>query len=425
MKIVTDHPSTLVGIKRLAKHRKRDLHISHTEALDVAASLAGYSNYRHARNQLANLAPLKAASAGQRSPIWITAYWRDKHGETGRETVKISARQEWGSLLRPKDLSSARGLGRFRADAADHLESRRDLADQHAARRAVCEAARTLQFMEATGLRPLTRQVSRLAEEGRSMPRRDHASYWCHPETQALVAVDEPYAAPETILPLRQTWALQTGAAVAATKWDGMYFPENATLYFTSHDGRESELRGFVERLDREPIPVSAEDWTGESAPYSPLFLSPARAQVGRAKRGRPTAKYVGMVRRNAVVYGQVLLGGCWRPNAKMPIVAHKEVGDLLKELLENGGLRSRAYWRVENIRSELDEWVQREYRTQEELSSEKFNRLYYNDWTPSQLLPSARIDRIEALLRKHYPDSVPLRGLLRCLVAARKDLAR
>lgn len=203
------------------------------------------------------------------------------------------------------------------------------------------------------------------------------------------------------------------------------YFPENATLYFTSHDGRESELRGFVERLDREPIPVSAEDWTGESAPYSPLFLSPARAQVGRAKRGRPTAKYVGMVRRNAVVYGQVLLGGCWRPNAKMPIVAHKEVGDLLKELLENGGLRSRAYWRVENIRSELDEWVQREYRTQEELSSEKFNRLYYNDWTPSQLLPSARIDRIEALLREHYPDSVPLRGLLRWLVVARKDLAR
>lgn len=45
-------PSTLEGIKRTAKRIKKAEGITHTQALEKAAKLAGYQNYRHALNTL-------------------------------------------------------------------------------------------------------------------------------------------------------------------------------------------------------------------------------------------------------------------------------------------------------------------------------------------------------------------------------------
>lgn len=46
-------PSTLDGIKRLAKSLKRERGIQHARALDEAAQAAGFQNFRHASNALA------------------------------------------------------------------------------------------------------------------------------------------------------------------------------------------------------------------------------------------------------------------------------------------------------------------------------------------------------------------------------------
>lgn len=46
-------PSTLDGIKRLAKKLKKDRNIPHTQALEQAATIAGYQNYTEARHKLA------------------------------------------------------------------------------------------------------------------------------------------------------------------------------------------------------------------------------------------------------------------------------------------------------------------------------------------------------------------------------------
>lgn len=45
-------PSTLNGVKQLAKKISKAEGIPHTKALDVAARQAGYENYRHARKEL-------------------------------------------------------------------------------------------------------------------------------------------------------------------------------------------------------------------------------------------------------------------------------------------------------------------------------------------------------------------------------------
>lgn len=82
------HPSSLGGIKRLATFIKREHQIPHTKALDVAAVRAGFTNFRHAQNQLAHRVPTRRANAVER-PFWITAYWRDKEGRAGRETLQV------------------------------------------------------------------------------------------------------------------------------------------------------------------------------------------------------------------------------------------------------------------------------------------------------------------------------------------------
>lgn len=46
-------PSSLEGIKRLAKKIRRQSSVPHTQALDVASRTAGFENFTHARKQLA------------------------------------------------------------------------------------------------------------------------------------------------------------------------------------------------------------------------------------------------------------------------------------------------------------------------------------------------------------------------------------
>lgn len=45
-------PTTIQGIKSLAKRLKKDRGITHSEALNAAAVQAGFGNYRHAQNEL-------------------------------------------------------------------------------------------------------------------------------------------------------------------------------------------------------------------------------------------------------------------------------------------------------------------------------------------------------------------------------------
>jgi hypothetical protein len=61
-------PSTLDGIKRLAKVIKQQQGIQHVRALDEAAKAAGYQSFRHATNVLGaiSLGDTKTAGRSQR-----------------------------------------------------------------------------------------------------------------------------------------------------------------------------------------------------------------------------------------------------------------------------------------------------------------------------------------------------------------------
>jgi len=127
---VSIHPSTLDGIKGLAKLIKREQGVSHTMALSQAARAAGYENFHHARRHLAR--PARAPVGRQLYDLYLTAYWRDGDA-SGRETLRVQLTESLKSLVPP---SLARSFSKyFRIDAEDHLETRDDIRDQAAARK--------------------------------------------------------------------------------------------------------------------------------------------------------------------------------------------------------------------------------------------------------------------------------------------------
>lgn len=423
-------PSSLEGIKRLATSIKREKGIKHLQALDDAAQRAGFQNIRHAQNSLKDKQPLFR--------IFLTAYWRDRKAATsGRETLVISLSAQWTDLLTPAELKSARGLGVFRSEGPDHLVASTVRQSQSAAREIVCHAARTLQFVAATRLRPssgYTRAYPKGNTDNR-VPGQDHVCVWFDDQKRYLIA-DEPYS--DTVEPKREErarWCRRHGYTELQSSWPGMHSPDGGTtLYLLSNDKNGVPLVPVITVLNKLPALYLASNWEGESAPTLPYFVSPgtvakAKAEsVAKAKeKAKPTARKPSGP-RNTVGYVWTFVGPQRRPKARMPIAAHAEVGRLLKSVLAISHRRKGVYNRVDAIRSELDEWTQREYSAAE-LSNEEFFDLYYHEGRapkdPRSLSPEEQARHIESLMQvkrtlaKHYPDCAPLRAMLKRADAA------
>lgn len=428
-------PSSLEGISRLATSIKREKGIKHLQAMDEAARRAGFQNLRHAQKSL------KGRIATGNSPgfrIFLTAYWRDSQAATsGRETLAIELSAPWTDLLTPAELRSARGLSNFCPEGSDHLAARHVLRSQNGAREAVCHAARTLQFVAATRLRPssgYTRAYPKGNAENR-VPGQDHVCVWFDDQKRYLIA-DEPYEpAAQRSRVERDKWCLSNGYAELKASWPGMHNPEGedgTRLYLLSNKSNGVPLEPIVSALDKLPAPYLASRWKGESAPRLPHFMSPgtiAKAEAEAAAQEKATkAQRRPGGSRNTVGYVWTLVGPRRRPNARMSLDAHAEVGRLLKSVLAVAHHRKGVYSRVDAIRSELDEWAQREYN-RAELPNDRFFGLYYREAPPPtfprSLPPQERARHADSLvavketLAKHYPDCVPLRAILKRADAA------
>ncbi len=427
-------PSTLDGIKRLAKSLKHERGIQHTRALDESARLAGFQNFRHASKALANGAEPEQQHPGHR--IFVTVYWKDREaGRDGRETLSCLLSQPWSELITPSQLQNHRALINFRSEGPDHLARQHLVHSQSQARRAACAAVRTLRFMDATKLRP-SKSHSRIYPGGRSsnaIPGRDHHSIWYDRESKRYLFVDEPYeAAAESKAAERTAWAQLHGYVIAKPKWAGMYNPDGGSrLYLIADREKGVPLKPIVDALDQLPSPVVEATWDGESAPTRPIFVSQGTVAEAEARKRAPKSTQSTSGQRNTTGYIQTFVGPRRRPKGKMPIEAHAEVGALLKSVLVASYHRKGVYNRINAVRSELDEWTQREY-SHDELPNERFFDLYYRESgaTFSRSLALAErerhidsLNRVKQMLRSHYPDCPPLRSLLNKVDAAVKSL--
>lgn len=430
----TIRPSTLDGIKRLAKSLKTERGIQHIRALDDAARVAGFQNFRHASNVRRTAPRLEHPRSGQ--CIFLSAYWKDREGGTcGRETLTIRLSAPWGNLITPLQFQNHRALVNFRAEGPDHLARELLLRTQSEARRAICAAARAFQFMDATKLRP-TKSHSRAFPGGRSsnaIPGHDHYSIWYDRETKRYLFVDEPYEkAIDSRAQERTAWARQHGYAIVKPEWTGMYAPDvGSRLYLIADETKGIPLQPVAAALNKLSVPTVEDAWNGESAPMTPFLVSLGTIAKAAAEKEKSTAPRKPSGQRNSVGYVQTFVGPQHRPKGRMPLEAHTEAGRLLKSVLVDTYHRKGVYNRVNAIRSELDEWTQREYN-RAELPNEQFFDLYYreSDSTFARSLTEAErerhaesLARVKRLLGEHYPDCPPLRSLLKKMDVAVKSL--
>ncbi|HKY21342.1 MAG TPA: hypothetical protein VJM31_08990 [Vicinamibacterales bacterium] len=287
------HPTTMVGIKRLAKQFRRERGIKHTRALDEAAIQAGFSNFRHAQLALADSHAVKVPEVQHK--IFLTGYWRDKQAFTGRETLTVDLASAWDHLVAPERLRYVRALGRFRQVGPQHLEMTGQCDSQSSARRQICAAARTFHFMDATGLKP-SKGSSRAFPGGakeRDLPARDHGSFWFHPASKKYLYADEPYeAAADSERDARAAWVRSSGFAMTRPKWQGMYNPDGGSqLYLFAHHDKGLSLGPITAALDALTPPFVESDWNGESAPVWPYYVAPILQE--RVRPARKRSSYV------------------------------------------------------------------------------------------------------------------------------------
>lgn len=425
-------PTTIVGIKRLANAIRKSEGVRHWSALDTASRRAGFANFRNAQ---AILGTDRALHPGAKHTVLLTAYWRNPRGiEEGRETLELSLTQPWSAVITPREVRWSRALDKFRGKAADHLVSRTLYREERIARQALCAAARELQFMDATGLRPAAgRRLlrPRLTEE---LPGADHTTNWVNVECGIDVIVDEPYpgAMNPQRLAQRAAWAAKHGFYIEEVTWPGMYAPDVGSVMFIAlHETSVSHLGDIRAAIEAIPEPVIAERWSGVSGPFRPAFRSPQELQAGY----RAIAPIDPFLCRNTEatrIIGYGLDRTRRRPNGRMPIATHEEIGAILKTVIGRCGNRDGVRTRVDRVRSMLDTWLQHE-DTAAELDNERFFDVYYHGTLPMPIgktLPVAEreqllndLERVRDQLVRHYPNCAPLRAVLKYLDAALKSI--
>lgn len=425
-------PTTIVGIKRLANALRKREGIQHTSALDLASTRAGFTNYR---NALAALGQEQAAPPKLLHSLFLTAYWREPRSiAEGRETMELRLERPWQSLIDARELRACRALGNFRGRAPDHLASKVMYRGQDAARQALCYAARELQFMASTGLRPADGRRLLRPKIRESLPAADHTTHWIDLERGIEVMIDEPYEGaigPEK-LARREAWAAQHGYRIEQAPWPGMYAPDIGSLmFFAVHETSAAHFGAIRAALESAPKPIILTEWSGVSGPFRPAFRSPLEQRAG-LRAIAPIDPFLCRDTETTRIIGYDLGRTIRMPKGRMSIETHEEVGALLKGIMGFCGNREGVRGRVEQVRAKLDSWLQAEY-TAAELDNERFFNVYYHGNLPMPLgkdIPTpirerllADLVQVKGILSKHYSDCAPLRAVQGRLEGAMKSL--
>lgn len=422
-------PSTVSGIKRMAKAIGRKDEVSHSKALDLAAQECGYESYHHARRALERLSSEDRPT--QRSySIYLSAYWRDQSKrprEAGLETLKVELRSPLWSILQKHQVGWTRNLEGYFIEYEDHLEMRGDVDSQLRARELLPRAALSLQFMEATGLRPATNSVQRKKMQVvEDLPQHDHMSRWLAPAGQWVV-LDEPYdhVTEEDAVERRASWLERHGLHMSRPAWGGLYVPGESVPHLISAD--KELLDQVVMMVEALPTVVSrsSHEWQGISDDYFSQFVSPARQAAGTKRKPRLGTTYGWS--KNAIPYIQKPgFKPHWRPDQAMRLADHVALGETLQRL-NASGLPYAAYEKLGGIRSELEDWMYAEKTRYNRVATKEEGDAYYSgddfarfENAQDQL---AAIDRVHALLVNTYLDCTPLRNMLKRLASARAVL--
>ena len=425
MLITSIRPSTVDGIKQLAKKIKRERSTTHTEALDAASRQAGYENFVHARRQL-------STPKTEGFPVYLSIHWYERLADrpaggtrrAGREILRVDLSRPLPEVIAKHRVADARSLEGFRMEYADHLEHLTTSVAQEDARERLLGAVRSLRFMEATGLQPVTTQKMRdLLRALDELPGRDHTSRWFDPATDDVLMLDEPYSrAIEDRLAQRRQWLAVRGLHVESPAWEGIYYPGECTPHLI---GSNAAFLGRVSTALAKIAPTAVPDpWPHETGLNGDDFVSPLRLADAKPRKPRPGPSYRDYL--GATPYGGAPgIRSRWRPTKPMPLEMHRQLGALMQQLGASGGFGVRVHNKLIRQWSQLEDWALAEHAR--EHGPSVGDGLYYGA-SDVRLLNTGG-ERLRALIEakelveRGYADCKPRRNLLSALDAAIAEL--
>jgi hypothetical protein len=411
-------PTTLSGVKSLASQIRKERGVKHLTALNMAAKAANCENFRHAQRTLPS-----GGNVADRPYVLLTAYWRDKGGKyhIGRETLRVELSKEILDICGKAQLKRARGFETLRMVAADHFIRDMVFDGQEQARKSLCEAQRSLRFMEHTELQPRPRKWKSYKEKTGKLPYSDHPTEWIEITTGHLILVDEPYSiAPDSVE--RAEWAAKHGWDVKKSTWAGMYFPHNCDLYVATDVSNGYELDHLLAKINAMPAPLVVSEWSGDSVSSWDTFTSPKAHTPQDVRRARPRGTIFPAATATSLPFSFNMGTTRRRPRGALGVPGHIEVGSIIKAVISSRERPWSAYTRLNTLRSNLEDWMSLEIGPKE-LEGPEFFDVYYRE-TPSDAsfkeVATTRqgvIDLLRTLkskLQAAYLDSAPLRTELK-----------
>ncbi|MBQ2647313.1 MAG: DUF5623 domain-containing protein [Achromobacter sp.] len=421
-------PVSVNGIKQLAKKISREQNITHTDALNLASRQAGYENFVHAKRQL------PVASAPRGFPVYISVHWFTrrprKDDQTpnglrhGRELLCVHLSRPLPEIVAKHRVGHARGLYGFRMEYVDHLEHRTNVDNQEAARDLLLKAERSLRFMEATGLQPVsTKKFDAIASVLNGMPGRDHNSDWFDPVSGSYVCLDEPYAAEVKRMEAKRAhWLQSNGFKMVVPKWEGIYYAGECIPLLIGLDG--ALLQRVADALANLRPVVEPHPWPHETGRCNDDFVSPQREADAKPRRRRPGPSYGEY--NGAVPYGgQTGIPSRWRPAKAMAIELHLQLAPLMRGLSAIG-FSSRVHSKLGAARSELDNWWPLEHRDEQ---GRALDDIYYGGpiavCGDSDMERLAMLTEARSIVVRGYDDCKPRRTLLAAFDAGIAELQK
>ena len=244
-------PMSIAGLKALAKKIARVDSVPLHMAQDEIARRSGARNYAHFRY----LFGIKQPRVALTTEIFLEQDWHDpEEGKSGRAVLKLPLSTQVEGL-------PCRGLGYLPRTRIRRRRANRFLLEawsgdsECSAREDIVRVARTIQFVDATRLIPVT-----AAAYGRTPAPRyqglDHSTSWMDPQTNRVLHVDEPYINPKGTCfsdfdEYGQKWCRENEYDWIRPFWGGMYRPEDwCDFILLAHSELGQPLRPIAEKLE-------------------------------------------------------------------------------------------------------------------------------------------------------------------------------
>lgn len=214
--------NSLETLRRRAVHIKRERGLKHYQALNLAANEHGYQNYTEAVRLLK-----PALSDPNFHRVTLSQTWSNRQtGQRNVEKLVITLRQPLTDLIKPRQLVGNLGGTQIIDNLNLTLPYEVSVDDraEYAIKR-LQRVARTLEFIEITGLYPST--ALRCYPKGNwnnRPPIADHDNCWYDPKTKRYLLTIEPYPGrPDRHQAQLHGWQEKHGYGLSQIPWGSIY----------------------------------------------------------------------------------------------------------------------------------------------------------------------------------------------------------